>query len=196
MPFIPEILDYQFKGTAIEYAIPNIGQMYPLEFYCKDLYRDYKPENITEMFIISNNILHMWRGMLNEWSVRNKVIIHCRDFWDGTVLDSKKNMLYLNFTSFMLKKSDKYQFYLKNNNVNDVGNTNRYLYALVGKKESNDDYEEKIKNNTTDLKVFRAKYETLLKNKNEQLSKSISKESIKATLGDSMYKFYFGDSDG
>lgn len=196
MPFMPEILDYHFKGTAVEYALPNIGQMYPLEFYCQDLCSDYKPENIIEMFIISNNILHMWKGMLNEWAVRNDVIIHSGDFWDGAILDDKKNMLYLNFTDFSLKKKDQYYFYLRNSNSQDVENANRYLYTLVGKKLSKDDYEEKVKNNTRDLEVFRAKYRTLLKNKNEQLSKSISRESIKATLGEEMYNFYFGDSDG
>ena len=196
MPFMPEILDYHFKGTSIEYALPNIGQMYPLEFYCQDLCTDYKPENIIEMFVISNNILHMWRGILNEWSVRNNVIIHSGNFWDGAILDDKKNMLYLNFTDFSLKKKDQYDFYLRNNNNQDIENANRFLYTLVGKKQRNDEVEEKIKKNDTDLKVFRAKYETLLKKKNEQLSKSISKESIKATLGEMMYKFYFGDSDG
>lgn len=196
MPFIPTMIDYHIKGSAYEFALENIGNMLPIDYYCLDMCDHPSADNVKKMFAIGNNILYKWRAMINDFSIKNNVLIRISDFWEGTIVNQKNKMYFLNIQNFNIKPIDEIQEYILPTNSTDEQTVLRYTHKLANATATLEKTNLLRKANKRELDYIKSRHEIYINRKNKQIANSISKDTIKATLGKEQYNFYFGDSDG
>jgi len=196
MSFIPTILDYKFEGTAWEFALENIGNMLPVEFYVADMIDHPSDLNLKKMYAIANNILYKWRGMINDFALRNNVLIKINGFWDGTVINQDKKLYFMNIQNLEVTRVKEIENFIIPHETGDLNTVMRWMYKLSYTTQHFEKILDIQKKNKNELHYLKSRCEVMLDKKNKQLAKSISIDTIKATLGEAKYQFYFGDSDG
>ena len=198
--FIPTILDYHFKGSAVEFAYENIGSMYPVEFEIQDLKQNPTKENIKKFLAIKSNILHSWKHQITYFGLKNDCNIRVKDFLNGSVVVPNGKMYFLNIVDSTVRSSSDNDLLMtlrdSRDGVNDMEmfrERTMEMYLAFGAKEIiKEQYELRDK----DRRFVSKQKDRIIREKDTKLKNSINKDIIKAQLGLEKYKFYFGDSDG
>ena len=201
--FIPEILDYQIlSGESYQIAIANIPSIIHIEDYLRDLVKAANINDRSEIYSISQTLIHHWKAELANFNLKYNVLVEIYEFWDGTCM-TNQGLKFINFDNVKIDKTPKNDknktrkmFHsIFNSNVNDIHKLNdmsiRFIRNLYYKEEIT-----QIKKDFQREKTFlEERYNSIIEEKNKKLKGTINKDIVKQQLGEDLYYLHFGEEN-
>lgn len=199
--FIPTILDYQILSReSYQYAIADLGEVTPLDFFAMDLAAQGSFESVGVALKIRRLLMYKWRNQIEEFAERQGAVVKLYSFWDGCVVNKDNSIIFLNFDQiqfFPLEGTEEDAKHMKKTHFDRTDQERLSFFIdklnseIFAKKEA-----ERIKEKFDhDLTYLKEKHDQMMKQKNEKIKNSISKDVIKAQLGEDLYYMYFGEED-